>query len=141
MAHHLGASASTTRAVAARAASVAAVPDDVPAPVAALLGCALLTGGGAVVNAGHPRPGEPVVVVGPGGGMAAVFVAAALGHEVLGVDALPQELELARARALGGDAPGGGAGDRGQRARGDRGGGSPRGPGDGGGADRGRGGA
>ena len=34
-----------------------AVDADVPPEVAALLGCAVLTGGGAVVNAGRPAPG------------------------------------------------------------------------------------
>jgi alcohol dehydrogenase len=68
-----------------------------------MLGCAVLTGGGAVVNAAAPRAGERVVVVGLGGvGMAAVLVAAALGHEVVGVDALPSKLEAARPHARGG---------------------------------------
>jgi Zn-dependent alcohol dehydrogenase len=102
--HHLGVSAFATHAVVS-ATSVVPVPDDVPADVAALLGCAVLTGGGAVLNAGRPAPGEPVVVVGLGGvGMAALLVARALGHEVTGVDTVPGKLDLARelgaARAL-----------------------------------------
>ena len=39
--------------------SVVPVDADVPPEVAALLGCAVLTGGGAVVNAGRPRAGRP----------------------------------------------------------------------------------
>ena len=94
--HHLGVSAFATHAVVA-AASVVPVPDDVPADVAALLGCAVLTGGGAVLNAGRPAPGDAVAVVGLGGvGMAALLVAHALGHEVIGVDTVPAKLELAR---------------------------------------------
>ncbi|MFC7878558.1 zinc-binding dehydrogenase [Isoptericola sp. NPDC057391] len=94
--HHLGASAFATHAVVHRT-SVVPVDDDVPADVAALLGCAVLTGGGAVVNAGRPAPGDRVAVVGLGGvGMAALLVARALGHEVLGVDPVPAKLELAR---------------------------------------------
>lgn len=94
--HHLGASAFATHAVVHRT-SVVPVDDDVPADVAALLGCAVLTGGGAVVNAGRPAPGDRVTVVGLGGvGMAALLVARALGHEVLGVDPVPAKLELAR---------------------------------------------
>jgi alcohol dehydrogenase len=70
--------------------------------VAALLGCAVLTGGGAVINAGRPAPGETVMVVGLGGvGMAAVLVAKALGHRVIGVDSVPSKLD--GARALGAD--------------------------------------
>lgn len=94
--HHLGVSAFATHAVVSRT-SVVAVDADVPAEIAALLGCAVLTGGGAVINAGRPAPGERVIVVGLGGvGMAALLVAAALGHDVVGVDAVPAKLELAR---------------------------------------------
>nr|WP_201470510.1 alcohol dehydrogenase catalytic domain-containing protein [Microbacterium hydrocarbonoxydans] len=94
--HHLGVSAFATHAVVSRT-SVVAVDDDVPAEIAALLGCAVLTGGGAVLNAGRPAPGERVIVVGLGGvGMAALLVGIALGHEVIGVDAVPAKLETAR---------------------------------------------
>ncbi|ROS78423.1 alcohol dehydrogenase catalytic domain-containing protein [Cellulomonas sp. PhB143] len=96
VAHHLGVSAFATHAVVSRT-SVVPVPDDVPPDVAALLGCAVLTGGGAVVNAARPRPGETVAVVGLGGvGMAALLVALALGHEVVGVDPVPAKLAAAR---------------------------------------------
>lgn len=94
--HHLGVSAFASHAVVSRT-SVVRVDPDVPPEVAALLGCAVLTGGGAVVNAGRPRPGEPVVVVGLGGvGMAALLVAVALGHDVVGVDPVPEKLATAR---------------------------------------------
>ncbi|MBB2924294.1 alcohol dehydrogenase catalytic domain-containing protein [Cellulomonas cellasea] len=94
--HHLGVSAFASHAVVSRT-SVVRVDPDVPAEVAALLGCAVLTGGGAVVNAGRPRRGETVVVVGLGGvGMAALLVAVALGHEVVGVDPVPEKLATAR---------------------------------------------
>ncbi|GAA1519761.1 alcohol dehydrogenase [Agromyces terreus] len=94
--HHLGVSGFATHAVVHRT-SVVPVEADVPPDIAALLGCAVLTGGGAVVNAGRPAPGERVIVVGLGGvGMAALLVAVALGHEVVGVDAVPGKLDLAR---------------------------------------------
>nr|WP_304608854.1 alcohol dehydrogenase catalytic domain-containing protein [Glycomyces amatae] len=100
--HHLGVSAFATHAVVA-AASVVPVDDDVPPDIAALLGCAVLTGGGAVVNAGRPAPGQTVAVVGLGGvGTAALLVAKALGHEVIGVDTVPAK--LATARELGAEA-------------------------------------
>jgi alcohol dehydrogenase len=96
IAHHLGVSAFATHAVVNRA-SVVRVEQDVPPDVAALLGCAVLTGGGAVVNAANPAPGDSVIVVGLGGvGMAAVLVAQALGHRVIGVDALENKLASAR---------------------------------------------
>ncbi|MFI2486276.1 alcohol dehydrogenase catalytic domain-containing protein [Promicromonospora kroppenstedtii] len=94
--HHLGVSAFATHAVVSET-SVVPVDHDVPPDVAALLGCAVLTGGGAVVNAGRPALGDRVAVVGLGGvGMAALLVAVALGHEVVGVDAVPTKLDLAR---------------------------------------------
>ena len=99
--HHLGVSAFATHAVVSET-SVVPIEDDVPPEIAALLGCAVLTGGGAVVNAGRPEPGQAVAVVGLGGvGMAALLVAAALGHEVVGVDAVPSKLELARELGAG----------------------------------------
>ncbi|GAA4684631.1 zinc-binding dehydrogenase [Frondihabitans cladoniiphilus] len=95
--HHLGVSAFATHAVVSTT-SVVRVDADVPPEVAALLGCAVLTGGGAVLNAGRPRDGEDVLVVGLGGvGMAAVLVAVATGHRVIGVDAIPEKLEQALA--------------------------------------------
>jgi alcohol dehydrogenase len=96
--HHLGVSGFANRAVVNRA-SVVPVPDDVPAAVAALLGCAVLTGGGAVLNVGVPQPGQTVAVVGLGGvGMAAVLTALAYDDvRVVGVDQLPEKLAAARA--------------------------------------------
>jgi alcohol dehydrogenase len=97
--HHLGVSAFATHAVVSRT-SVVRVDPDVPADVAAVLGCAVLTGGGAVLNAGAPARGETVMVVGLGGvGMAALLTAIAAGHPVVGIDAVPDKLE--RAVALG----------------------------------------
>ncbi len=48
----------------------------------------MLTGGGAVINAGRPAPGQAVMVVGLGGvGMAALITALSLGQgDVIGVD-------------------------------------------------------
>jgi alcohol dehydrogenase len=91
-------SAFATHAVVNRA-SVVPVGDDIPPEIAAVLGCAVLTGGGAVINAAKPLPGQPVMVVGLGGvGMAALITAVALGHgEVIGVDSLPAKLDAARA--------------------------------------------
>ena len=73
-----------------------------PARSLSLMGCAVLTGGGAVINAGSPREGQDVLVVGLGGvGMAAILVAVALGRgRVIGVDTL--EPKLALATKLGG---------------------------------------
>ena len=98
--HHLGVSAFATHAVVDRR-SVVPVDDDVPPVVASLLGCAVLTGGGAVLNAGKPLAGQTVAVVGAGGvGMAAILTA--LAHDdvrVVAIDRLPEKLN--RARELG----------------------------------------
>ncbi|MPZ72480.1 MAG: alcohol dehydrogenase catalytic domain-containing protein [Nitriliruptorales bacterium] len=54
------------------------VPDDVPTDVAALLGCGVATGAGAVINVARPQAGDVVVVLGGGGvGQAAAMAAAA----------------------------------------------------------------
>lgn len=94
--HHLGVSAFATHAVVDQR-SVVAIDDGVPAPVAALLGCAALTGGGAVMNAAVVEPGETVIVVGLGGvGLAALLVA--LAHDdvnVIGVDTLEAKRQTA----------------------------------------------
>ena len=98
--HHLGVSGFATHAVVDRT-SVVPVDSDVPPVVASLLGCAVLTGGGAVLNVGKPQPGQTVVVVGLGGvGMAALLTALAYDDvRVVGVDQLSDKLE--RASALG----------------------------------------
>jgi alcohol dehydrogenase len=94
--HHLGVSAFATHAVVSRR-SVVPVGADVPAHIAALLGCALLTGGGAVLNVAKPGPSSRVAIVGLGGvGMAALITAKAAGVEyVVGIDTLPAKLEAA----------------------------------------------
>lgn len=94
--HHVGASVFATHAVLHRS-SVVPIEDDVPPAIAAVLGCAVLTGGGAVINAGEPKEGEAVIVVGLGGvGVAALITAISLGlGDVIGVDANPAKLDLA----------------------------------------------
>lgn len=98
--HHLGVSAFATHAV-VDTRSVVAVEDDVPPDVAAVLGCAVLTGGGALLNAAPPEPGQSVMVVGLGGvGMAALLTAVALGcGDVVAVDGVGAK--RAQARELG----------------------------------------
>ncbi len=95
--HHLGASAFATHAVVDER-SLVPVDVDVPPDVAALLGCAVLTGGGAVVNVAPPEPGQTVAVIGLGGvGLAAVLTASAH-HEVdvVGVDPVASKRAAAR---------------------------------------------
>lgn len=95
--HHLGVSGFATHTVVDRR-SVVPVGADVPPAVAAVLGCAVLTGGGAVLNAASPTSGDTIMVVGLGGvGMAAILTAASLGlGDVIGVDSMPDKLDMAR---------------------------------------------
>ncbi|MGW0323417.1 alcohol dehydrogenase catalytic domain-containing protein [Nocardia sp. NPDC003183] len=95
--HHLGVSGFATHAVIDQA-SVVAVGRDVPPEVAALLGCAVLTGGGAVLNVADPGPEDDLMVVGLGGvGMAALLTASAIGvRRIVAVDCLPAKLAAAR---------------------------------------------
>lgn len=94
--HHLGVSGFASHAIVDRR-SVVPVDDDIPPAVAAMLGCAILTGGGAVINAGRPEKGTSIAVVGLGGvGMAALLVAIALGTgSVIGIDSQPDKLDSA----------------------------------------------
>jgi alcohol dehydrogenase len=94
--HHLGVSAFAEQAVVDRG-SVVVVPADVPPATAALFGCALLTGVGAVLSTAAVRPGESVAVLGLGGvGLAAVLGAVVAGaHPVIAVDPVAPKRALA----------------------------------------------
>lgn len=74
------------------------LPDDAPLDVAALLGCAVLTGVGAVLNAARVQPGESVLVLGLGGvGLSALQGARIAGAApILAVDVSPAKEGLAR---------------------------------------------
>ena len=75
------------------------IPDDVPFAVAALIGCAVTTGFGAVVNDSGLRPGGSVAVVGIGGVGINVLQAARLGgaHTIIAIDANPEKQTVALA--------------------------------------------
>ncbi|MGC5033567.1 zinc-binding dehydrogenase [Micromonospora sp. DT229] len=75
------------------------VPADLPFPTAALLGCAVLTGVGAIRRTAQVRPGDSVAVIGLGGvGLSAVAAARAAGAAtVIAVDVSPAKADLARA--------------------------------------------
>jgi S-(hydroxymethyl)glutathione dehydrogenase/alcohol dehydrogenase len=74
------------------------VDPDVPYEVAALVGCGVMTGVGAVINTAALRPGETAAVIGCGGvGIAAVQGARLAGAAVIvAVDTVPAKLEVAR---------------------------------------------
>jgi S-(hydroxymethyl)glutathione dehydrogenase/alcohol dehydrogenase len=74
------------------------LPEDIPLTEAALLGCAVQTGVGAVRNSARVRPGESVVVIGLGGvGLAAVQGARLAGADpIIAVDPVESKGDLAR---------------------------------------------
>ena len=94
--HHLGISGFADHAVMA-AESLVRIAPDLPWDIAAVFGCAVLTGVGAVVNTAQVQAHHSVAVVGLGGvGLAALLGARALGaREILAVDLHQDKLELA----------------------------------------------
>jgi len=80
------------------ARAVLKIPEDFPLDRAALLGCAVITGVGAVFNCARVRPGSSVAVFGAGGiGLNVIQGAAIAGAEkIIAVDILPNKLEFAR---------------------------------------------
>jgi S-(hydroxymethyl)glutathione dehydrogenase/alcohol dehydrogenase len=93
----LGVAAFASETVVAESACIP-VPKDVDLVDAALLGCAMLTGVGAVVHAAAVQPGDSVAVIGLGGvGLCAVQGARLAGAApIIAVDRSPQKGELAR---------------------------------------------
>lgn len=75
------------------------LPDGIPLTDAALLGCAVLTGHGAVVHSARVREGETVAVFGVGGvGLAALQAARVAGAaRIVAVDVSPEKEALATA--------------------------------------------
>ena len=78
---------------------LASVPEAIPLDVASLLSCGVITGVGAVVNAGQVRPGEDVVVIGAGGvGLNAIQGAKLAGaRRIIAVDLTAEKLADATA--------------------------------------------
>jgi alcohol dehydrogenase len=94
--HHIGVSGYAEFAVVSRRSAIK-VDASLPAHEAALFGCAVLTGVGAVVNTAKVPAGCSVAVVGLGGvGLSALLAANLVGAaEIVAVDTNPQKLEVA----------------------------------------------
>ncbi|MEN9936316.1 MAG: hypothetical protein RLZZ387_2895 [Chloroflexota bacterium] len=95
--HHLGVCGFARHTVAAQE-SLIKIDRDFPLEKAALFGCAVITGVGAVVNTARIEPGSAVAVWGLGGvGLSAVMGARLAGASpIVAVDRLAHKLELAR---------------------------------------------
>jgi alcohol dehydrogenase len=95
--HHCGVSAFADHAVVS-ARSCVPIDDSIDPVEAAVFGCAVLTGVGAVVNTGKVTPGASALIVGLGGvGLSALLGAKAAGaNPLIAVDVQDSKLELAR---------------------------------------------
>jgi S-(hydroxymethyl)glutathione dehydrogenase/alcohol dehydrogenase len=78
--------------------AVVRVSPEIPLPLAALLGCAVVTGMGSVVNGARVRPGETVAVIGIGGIGASIVQGARISgaSRIIAVDLHDSQLDLAR---------------------------------------------
>lgn len=94
--HHLGVSGFADHAVVS-ARSAVKIDPGLPPEIAALFGCAVLTGVGAVVNTARLQAGQSAVVFGLGGvGLSALLGARLVGaHPLVAVDVVPSKLSLA----------------------------------------------
>lgn len=95
--HHLGVSG-FAEATVVSARSAVKIDRDLKPEIAALFGCAVMTGMGAVVNTAAVRPGQSVAVFGLGGvGLSAVLGAVAAGaYPIVAIDRVPEKLALAK---------------------------------------------
>lgn len=103
LSHHSGVSCFSEYVVADRG-SVVKIDDDLPLDEAAVFGCAVMTGVGAVINSARIRPGDRVAVIGLGGvGMNGLLGAILAGAgQIIAVDINADKLGMAR--QLGADA-------------------------------------
>jgi len=96
--HHLGCSVFAEYAVVSRR-SLVRIDPEIPLDEAALFGCAVLTGVGAVVNTAQVRAGASTAIIGLGGvGLAALLGARAAGaRTIVAIDLSPAKLDEALA--------------------------------------------
>lgn len=94
--HHLGVSAFSEHIVVSEASAVKVDPE-LPFELAALFGCAVLTGVGAAVNAARIEAGQRVAVFGLGGVGLSALLGAVLQEAgtIVAVDVMPAKLDLA----------------------------------------------
>ena len=96
--HHLGVSGFAEHAVAS-VDSLVKIDAEIPFDIAALFGCAVLTGVGAVVNTAQLKFGDSILIVGLGGvGLSAVLGAKAAGaSKIIVADLNPEKRKAALA--------------------------------------------
>lgn len=74
------------------------IPADVSFEIAAIIGCAVATGVGAVINTGQARPGNSAAVIGCGGiGLSMILGCQLAGcHPIIAIDVMDSKLAFAR---------------------------------------------
>ncbi len=74
------------------------IPKEYPTDISCIVGCAVITGAGAVMHTAKVRPGDSVAVFGVGGvGLSAVRMASILeAHPIIAVDLRDDKLEFAK---------------------------------------------
>jgi Zn-dependent alcohol dehydrogenase len=94
--HFLGVSCFAERTVVPEQ-GVVKINDDIPMDVAALVGCAVMTGVGAVMNTARVTPGASVLVIGAGGiGLNCLMGARLVGaYPIIAADVIDAKLETA----------------------------------------------
>ena len=97
IAHHIGVSAFSQYAVVARESAIR-IDKSLPFEEAALFGCAVITGAGAVINTAKVPPGSSVAIVGLGGvGLMSMLAARLTGcRTIVAIDMLDDKLALAK---------------------------------------------
>jgi S-(hydroxymethyl)glutathione dehydrogenase/alcohol dehydrogenase len=95
--HYLGAATMAEYAVVSQAGAIP-IPDDVPFEVAAIIGCAVATGVGAVLNTARVGAGSSATVIGCGGvGLSMIQGCKLAGcHPIIAVDVMESKLAFAR---------------------------------------------
>lgn len=97
LASHFFAQSSFATHCVANARGAVPVPQDVPLDIVAPMGCGVITGAGAVIEALQVKPGQSIVIFGVGGvGLSAVMAARVAGAAtIVAVDNVTERLELA----------------------------------------------
>ena len=95
---HLLSSATMSEHIVIDQAGAIPFPDDVPFEVAAIIGCAVVTGVGAVINTARAQAGSSAAVIGCGGvGLSAIQGCKLAGcHPIIAVDVMDSKLGFAR---------------------------------------------
>lgn len=95
--HHVGVSAFSEYAVVARG-SLVKIDKSLPFEEAALFGCAVVTGAGAVINTAKVQPGTSTAIIGLGGvGLMSMLALKLSGaRQVIAIDMLDDKLKLAQ---------------------------------------------